>query len=149
MGISSSFLEAERLPTIKEDQRFQDNVYDEWWDSGDYGSMDENGHLYLKDRQVDMIDTIDSTLALEDCLLDQLDFLSEVVFVRDPLKKPQPFLAVKENREMDMDAWFAAISNMPYFNSPIILPYDELPRTATMKVQRLKMEEWLKEGKFA
>ncbi len=35
------------LTYYKEDQRFQENVYGAWWDSGDYGSMDENGHLYL------------------------------------------------------------------------------------------------------
>ncbi len=50
----------------KEDQRFADNVYGAWWDSGDYGMMDDQGHLYLKDRQVDLIKNIESNLALED-----------------------------------------------------------------------------------
>ena len=50
----------------KEDARFQENVYGDWWDSGDYGFMDKHGHLFLKDRQVDLIETINSTLAIED-----------------------------------------------------------------------------------
>ncbi|MBY5035501.1 acyl-CoA synthetase [Streptococcus gallolyticus] len=134
------------LTYFKEDERFAANVYDEWWDSGDYGSMDENGHLYLKDRQVDLIETIQSNLALEDMLLDKLDFLAEVVLVRDKVGKPQPILAVRDQYEMDMDAWWQAISNLPYLNLPIILPYDQLPRTATMKIQRLTLEKMLKEG---
>ena len=32
----------------KEDQRFTENVYGDWWDSGDSGSMNEEGHLFLK-----------------------------------------------------------------------------------------------------
>lgn len=132
----------------KEDERFQANVYGEWWDSGDYGSMDENGHLYLKDRQVDLIEHIQSNLALEDYLLDQLDFLAEVVLVRDPAGKPQPFVAPQENRQMNMEAWWQAVSDLPYLNAPIVCAFDELPRTATMKVQRLELERRLSEGRI-
>jgi acyl-coenzyme A synthetase/AMP-(fatty) acid ligase len=136
------------LTYFKEDQRFQENVYGEWWDSGDYGCIDEEGHLYLKDRQVDLIETIQSNLALEDMLLDQLTFLAEVVLVRDPQGKPQPFVATKSDCQMDMEAWWDAVSNLPYLNAPIIMDYEEIPRTATMKVQRLELERRLmKENK--
>ncbi|MDU6314530.1 MAG: AMP-binding protein, partial [Enterococcus faecalis] len=30
-------------------------------------------------------------------------------------------------------------------NEPIIMAFDEIPHTATMKVQRLQLEKWLKE----
>ncbi|MBW6194830.1 AMP-binding protein, partial [Pseudomonas aeruginosa] len=33
------------LTYYKEDARFQENVYGDWWDSGDYGFMDKHGHL--------------------------------------------------------------------------------------------------------
>ncbi len=71
----------------------QKNVYGEWWDSGDYGMLDERGHLFLKDRQVDLIENIDSNLAIEDHLLDALDFLEEVIIVRGKENEPQPIFS--------------------------------------------------------
>lgn len=132
------------LTYYKEDQRFQENVYSAWWDSGDYGSMDENGHLYLKDRQVDLIDTINSNLAIEDFLLDSLDFLAEVVIVRDKENAPQPIIALAPKQAMDWDRWWNQVHELPRLNKPIIMDYDEIPRTATMKVQRLQIEKDLK-----
>lgn len=132
------------LTYYKEDQRFQENVYGAWWDSGDYGSMDENGHLYLKDRQVDLIDTINSNLAIEDFLLDSLDFLAEVVIVRDKENAPQPIIALAPKQAMDWDRWWNQVHELPRLNKPIIMDYDEIPRTATMKVQRLQIEKDLK-----
>ena len=48
----------------------------------------------MKDRQVDLIENIDSNLAIEDHLLDALDFLEEVIIVRGKENEPQPILAV-------------------------------------------------------
>ena len=128
----------------KEDQRFADNVYGAWWDSGDYGKMDDQGHLYLKDRQVDLIKNIESNLALEDLLLDHLDFLAEVVIVRDKENSPQPIIALAPNREMDWDAWWKMVADLPHLNQPILRDYEDIPRTATMKVQRLQIEKEFK-----
>ncbi len=136
------------LTYYKEDARFQENVYDQWWDSGDYGLIDANGHLYLKDRQVDLIDTINSNLAIEDYLLDNLDFLEEVVIVRNQNNEPQPILAVAENRTMDWEAWREKIADLPHLNQPILRAFKDIPRTATMKVQRLQIEQALKNGEF-
>lgn len=132
----------------KEDERFQDNVYGDWWDSGDYGCLTEEGTLLLKDRQVDQIEHIDSNLALEDMLLDALDFLEEVVIVRDAQGSPQPILAVVEGKEMNWEAWWHAVNDLPLLKEPIIKDFDEIPRTATMKVQRLQIESLLKENRF-
>lgn len=132
------------LTYYKEDARFQENVYGAWWDSGDYGSMDENGHLFLKDRQVDLIDNINSNLAIEDFLLDSLEFLAEVVIVRDKQNAPQPIIALAPKQEMDWDRWWKQVHELPRLNTPIIRAYEEIPRTATMKVRRLLIEEELK-----
>ncbi len=57
-------------------------------DSGDYGHY-SRVH-FLKDRQVDLIEHIDSNPALEDVLLDKFDFLCEVVIIRDVKSCTQP-----------------------------------------------------------
>ena len=133
------------LTYYKEDQRFNENVYGAWWDSGDYGCMDEQGHLYLKDRQVDLIENIDSNLALEDFLLDHLDFLSEVVLVRDKQGHAQPIIALAPDCTMDWEAWWQQVEDLPHLNAPIIRDFADIPRTATMKVRRLYIEELLKQ----
>lgn len=132
------------LTYYKEDARFQENVYGPWWDSGDYGVINEEGHLLLKDRQVDQIENIDSNLAIEDLLLDQLGFLSEVVIVRDRSGYPQPIIALAEGAEMDWDAWWHQIEDLPHLNAPLVWAYEDIPRTATMKVRRLQIEADLK-----
>lgn len=128
----------------KEDARFQENVYGDWWDSGDYGCMTEAGTLLLKDRQVDVIESIDSNLALEDFILDQLGFLTEVVIIRDVNGAPQPIIALAEGAVMDWDAWWHQVADLPLLKEPILMVYEDIPRTATMKVQRLKMEAEMK-----
>lgn len=133
------------LTYYKEDDRFQATVFGQWWDSGDFGFINEKGHLFLKDRQVDLIENIDSSLAIEDQLLDALDFLEEVVIVRGKEDSPQPILAVKPAREMNWDAWWEQVADLPHLNKPIIMAFEEIPRTATMKVQRLQIEMDLKE----
>lgn len=132
------------LTYYKEDARFQENVYGDWWDSGDYGVMNEDGHLFLKDRQVDLIETINSTLAIEDYLLDSLEFLAEVVIVRDKNDSPQPIIALAPGKEMDWDAYWTQVHELPRLNTPIIRAFEDIPRTATMKVQRLQIEQELK-----
>lgn len=129
------------LTYYKESERFDENVYDEWWDSGDYGSMDAQGQIYLKDRQVDVIDQIDSTLAIEDFLLDSLAFLDEAVIIRGENYSTQPIIALKPALTMDWDAWWQAIADLPSMNEPLIYAFDDIPRTATMKVQRLLLQE--------
>ena len=128
----------------KEEQRFIDNTYDLWWDSGDFGYKNEDGELYLLDRQVDLIRDIESTLKIEDMLLDQLDFLTEVIIIRGKEGLPQPVISIDENKQMNWNQWWEIINDFPLLDKPIIMPYEEIPRTATMKVQRLKLEELLK-----
>jgi acyl-coenzyme A synthetase/AMP-(fatty) acid ligase len=136
------------LTYYKEDARFQETVYNEWWDSGDYGMIDDQGHLFLKDRQVDLIEKINSNLAIEDYLLDHLDFLEEVVIVRDQDQQPQPIISVVTGKEMNWDAWWEKIADLPHLNEPLLRKFEEIPRTATMKVQRLQIEQALKNHTF-
>lgn len=131
------------LTYYKEDERFNANVYGEWWDTGDYGMMTEDGDLLLYDRQIDLVETLPSTLAIEDFILDNMDSLEEVIIVRDKNGYPQPVIAVKHDEPLDLDTYFKVIANLPHLNHPITLPYDQIPRTATMKVQRRELEKQL------
>ena len=131
------------LTYYQEEGRFAENVYGEWWDSGDYGYIDQRGHLYLQDRQVDLVDDLPSTLALEDVLLDKLDFLAEVVIIRDPKGYAQPVIAVNDGMTMEWKAWWEVTSDMPFMNKPIVIDWLEYPRTETMKIKRSSLYDLL------
>lgn len=93
---------------------------------------------------MDLIRDIDSTLKIEDMLLDKLEFLDEVVIIRGKENLPQPVLSVANGCQMNWERWWSAINNFPLLNAPVIYAYEDIPRTATMKVQRLKLEEEIK-----
>ena len=131
------------LTYFKEDNRFQENVYNEWWDTGDYGLINDKGELLLHDRQVDLVETLESTLDIEDYLLDHLPFLEEVVIIRDNHGYPQPIVAIADGELFQNELWFNAIENLPHLNEPIMMEYEKIPRTATMKVQRRALEQLL------
>lgn len=131
------------LTYYKEDERFDANVYGEWWDTGDYGMMTENGELILQDRQIDLVETLPSTLAIEDFILDSMPSLNEVIIIRDPNGYPQPVIAVINDEAFDLETYWKIINDLPHLNHPIVLPYNEIPRTATMKVQRRELEKQL------
>lgn len=78
-------------------------------------------------------------------MLEKLDFLSEVVIIRDVNGALQPIIALADDAEMNWEAWWAMVADLPLLKEPILMAYDVIPRTATMKVQRLKMEAEMKE----
>lgn len=129
-----------------EEERFEQNMNGQWWNSGDQGEIGRAGQLALHDRQVDRIDEVKSTLAIEDSLLDRLSFLNEVVLVRTPDGDPQPVVSVVSGHEMDWDAWWDCVADLPRLEPPVVLPFDKFPRTATMKIQRNQLEQLLRTG---
>ncbi|GLY71514.1 class I adenylate-forming enzyme family protein [Amycolatopsis taiwanensis] len=145
-GAIEMFSRGRAITYYNEDERFQSNLHGDWWNSGDVGKIDRFGSLWLHDRQVDVNDGIESNLELEDVLLDQLPFLNEVVIVRGTDGGPQPVVSVVDGKEFDWGEWWKCVSDMPRFNRPIIMRYEELPRTATAKVQRRQLEAVLGSG---
>lgn len=118
-------------------------MYNEWWDTGDYGLINDKGELLLHDRQVDLVETVESTLAIENYLLDHLPFIEEVIIIRDNHGYPQPIVAIADGELFQEELWFKAIENLPHLNKPIMMEYENIPRTATMKVQRRELEQLL------
>jgi hypothetical protein len=56
---------------------------------------------------------------------------------------PLPVLCTVGNSPVDQETWGAAIADLPPMQSPITLPWDELPRTATWKVRRNELRRRL------
>lgn len=139
-GAIQMYSRGRALTYWREEDRFNQNLYGQWWDSGDVGIKGYLGQIALLDRQVDLIANVESTLALEDRLLDQHSFLSEIVFVRGQAGEPQPVVAIADGHEMDWEAWWKSVADLPHMAAPLVLPYEDLPRTATMKVQRNQLE---------
>lgn len=142
-GMIQMYSRGRALTYWNEEDRFTMNLHGKWWDSGDIGIKGYLGQIALFDRQVDLIANIESTLALEDRLLDQHSFLSEIIFIRGENGEPQPVVAVADGCDMNWDAWWKSIADLPHMAMPLILAYENFPRTATMKVQRNQLEAML------
>ncbi|MEW1720651.1 AMP-binding protein [Streptomyces sp. NPDC093109] len=143
-GAIEMFSRGRAVTYFGEEERFEQNLRGGWWNSGDQGEVGRAGQLALHDREVDLIDSVRSTLAVEDSLLDKLSFLNEVVLVRTPDGDPQPVVSVVTGHQMDWDAWWSSVADLPRLEPPVILPFERFPRTATMKIQRNQLERLLR-----
>jgi acyl-coenzyme A synthetase/AMP-(fatty) acid ligase len=126
-------------------ERYDENRFGEWWRTGDVGYRTKFGCLHMLDREVDMIPGVRSSLEVEDLVLGKLDELSELVVVQGPNSEPIPVLCTNDDRPLDRDRWRAAVADFPQLADPIQIPQAELPRTATLKVQRIALSHRLKE----
>ncbi len=128
-----------------EQERYDANLHDNWWRTGDIGYRTRRGCLHMLDREVDMIPGVSSSLEIEDLVLNRLDELSELVVVPGPESEPIPVICTNEDQPLDRDRWRAAVAEFPQLADPIQIPLAELPRTATMKVQRIELSRRLHE----
>lgn len=126
-----------------EQDRFDANLHDDWWRTGDVGYRTKLGCLHMLDREVDMIPGVHSSLEVEDLVLGRLDELTELVVVPGPRAEPIPVICTAGDRPLDAGRWRAAVADFPQLAAPIQLRQAELPRTATMKVQRIELSRRL------
>ncbi|KWV33342.1 class I adenylate-forming enzyme family protein [Micromonospora rifamycinica] len=122
-----------------EQDRYDTNRTDEWWRTGDVGYRTKLGCLHMFDREVDMIPGLRSALEVEDVMLGALDELTELVVVPGPNSEPVPVICTEDDRPLDLDRWRSAAARFPQLAEPIQLPQAELPRTGTLKVQRIAL----------
>jgi acyl-coenzyme A synthetase/AMP-(fatty) acid ligase len=125
--------------------RYDANRFGDWWRTGDVGYRTRFGCLHMLDREVDMIPGVRSSLEVEDVLLGRLPELSELVVVQGQAAEPTPVLCTVDDVPLDLDRWRAAAADFPQLADPIQIPQAELPRTATLKVQRIALSHRLKE----
>ncbi|MFD4027508.1 AMP-binding protein [Streptomyces sp. NPDC058576] len=128
-----------------EEARYQEELNGRWWRTGDVGYRDRLGRVHVLDRAVDVIPNVDSTLEVEDAVLGRLDELIELVLVPGPDNEPLPVVCTKGNVPLDPVRWRGAVADFPALADPVQLPLSELPRTATMKVQRIELARRLRE----
>lgn len=128
-----------------EPERYDANRHGDWWRTGDVGYRTKAGCLHVFDREVDMIPGVRSALEVEDVVLNRLDELSELVVVRGPKAEPVPVLCTNGDQPLDRERWRAAVADFPGLADPMQIPQAELPRTATLKVQRIELSRRIQE----
>jgi acyl-coenzyme A synthetase/AMP-(fatty) acid ligase len=130
---------------LGEQDKFDDNMHDGWWRMGDVGYRSRFGCLHMLDREVDVIPGVGSTLEIEDLVMSRLAELNEIVVVPGPRSEPIPVICTTRDQPLDLDRWRSAVADLPMLADPIQVPLAELPRTATLKVQRIELSRRLQE----
>jgi acyl-coenzyme A synthetase/AMP-(fatty) acid ligase len=128
-----------------EQDRYDANRHGAWWDTGDVGYFTRLGCLHMLDREVDRIAGVHSSLEIEDLVLDRLPELTELAVVQGPSGQAVPVVCTRDDAPLDAGRWQAAVADWPQLAEPVQIPQAELPRTATMKVQRLALADRLKQ----
>jgi acyl-coenzyme A synthetase/AMP-(fatty) acid ligase len=126
-----------------EQERYDANVHDGWWRTGDVGYRTRLGCLHMLDREVDMITGVRSSLEIEDVVLGKLAELVELVLVLGPKSEPIPVICTDGDQPLDRERWRSAVAQFPQLADPVQIPRAELPRTATLKVQRIELSRRL------
>ncbi|MFJ2178529.1 class I adenylate-forming enzyme family protein [Streptomyces sp. NPDC087851] len=127
-------------------ESYDRQLRDGWWQMGDMGYLDRWGGLYLTDREVDLIDAVNSNLAVEDVLMSRLEELREVVIVPGGEREPVPVVCVRGDEPLDARRWSEATADLPVMSAPLQWRFDDLPRTSTWKIKRLEITAMLNRG---
>lgn len=128
------------LGYVGEQERWQRKRLGAWWNTGDIGVHTRTGGLLLVDREVDALPD-GSCLEIEDVVDDRLPEVLECVVLSAP-ERPVP-VVVTATGTLDPDAWRAAVADLPALADPVVLTWDEVPRTGTGKVRRSVLRDRL------
>lgn len=126
---------------VGEEGRWRDKLVGPWWNTGDIGSIDRTGAVRLVDREVDAL-AEGGCLEIEDVVDERLPGVLECVVLGVPDGPPVPVLAV-DGGGLDPGAWKEAVADLPEMAEPVLLGWDDLPRTGTGKVRRGELRERL------
>jgi fatty acid CoA ligase FadD22 len=127
-------------------EHYDRQLGDGWWQMGDMGYQTRWGGLYLIDREIDQIESMDSNLEVEDILMTRLDELREVIIVPGREREPVPVVCVRGDRPLDSRRWHDATADLPLMSAPLQWRFDDLPRTSTWKIKRVEITRMLTEG---
>ncbi|MFW6693961.1 class I adenylate-forming enzyme family protein [Streptomyces sp. MAR4 CNX-425] len=128
---------------LGEQDRYDENVHDGWWRTGDVGYRTRAGCLHMLDREIDTIPGVGSVLEIEDAVLDRLTELVELAVVPGPDATAVPIVCTRDDQPVDPDRWRQATTDYPQLTAPVHLPLAQLPRTATLKTRRVELSRIL------
>ena len=126
-----------------------ESFVDGWFRSGDIGRMDEEGFLYIEDRVKDMYISGGENVypaEVENCLY-QMEQITEVAVIGVPCERfgetGCAYVVLKEGSTLELGDIRAHVSDkIAKYKHPGHLRFlDELPRTASGKVQKFMLRE--------
>ncbi|MCA0971269.1 fatty acid--CoA ligase [Halobacillus litoralis] len=134
----------------KRPEATEEALYGGWYHSGDVGSFDEDGYLWVSDRVKDMILSGGENIysrEVEDALFDHPDVLDAAV-VGEPDEvwgeRVVAFIVRKggELSEKELDEFCISGNRLARYKRPRRYEFvDELPRNASGKLQKFKLRE--------
>jgi len=128
------------------EQQYANQLSHGWWRMGDVGYQTRWGGLYLVDREIDQIDSVDSNLEIEDILMSRLAELREIVVVPGVDGEPVPVVCTKNDEPLVPQRWQEAIAGLPEMAEPVVCRFEDLPRTGTWKIKRVEIAQLLRES---
>jgi acyl-coenzyme A synthetase/AMP-(fatty) acid ligase len=129
------------LDYLQENDRYVEKEWGRWWNTGDIGLNNRGGGFRIVDREVDLIPGM-SGIEMESVLLDRLEDISEVIVLGIPGRPPVPVLSTASG-EIDAGAWQEATADLPAMDDPVVIRWEDFPRTGTWKVRRLDLRDQL------
>jgi len=129
------------LGYVGEEGRWRSKLVGQWWGTGDIGSIDRTGAVRLVDRAVDAL-ADGGCLEIEDVVDERLPQVLECVVLGTADGPPVPVVATADGT-LAPGAWKEAVLDLPTMAEPILLTWDDLPRTGTGKVRRGVLRESL------
>ena len=121
---------------VGEQDRWDAKADGPWWNTGDLGIVSRTGAVTLLDREVDTVAGL-SCLAVEDAVEDRLPGVAECVLLAASGRHPIP--VVVTDTELDLTEWRLAVAGLPPMTEPVVMRWDDVPRTGTGKVRRLEL----------
>jgi acyl-coenzyme A synthetase/AMP-(fatty) acid ligase len=110
---------------------------DAWWPMGDLGRLLEDGSLELLDREVHHVDGVDSLLAAEDRLLEELPELVELVIVKTEADRLVAVACARPGAAGDSTKFREAAQRLGLGELPVrFWDWEALPLTGSYKVRR-------------
>ncbi|WP_018685772.1 class I adenylate-forming enzyme family protein [Actinokineospora enzanensis] len=132
------------LDYLGEEDRWESKLTDGWWNTGDIGMRTRSGAFHMLDRELDLLPG-QSCVELEDVLEDRVPQIVECVVLGTPGRLPVP-VVVTETGQLDPASWRRALGDLPALSDPVVLAWDQIPRTGTGKVRRMALRALIHTG---